>query len=324
MEPANPTVSVIVPNYNHAPFLTGRIESILRQTFRDFELIILDDHSSDQSKQIISSYQGNPKVSNIIYNDSNSGSPFRQWNKGIAMARGSLIWIAESDDYCEWNFLEKTVAKMKEYPSAGLVYSQSLEMDEITGENLLSFAHSPRFAHAFGQSYFAKGKSELNEKLAYENTIPNASGVLFRKSVYEEVHGTDETMRLCGDWLLWVKMLLVSDVYFLAEPLNYFRLTSASARSKFTRMQTFHERIRVLRLMIENDIPAAGKTQRLLIRNLFNSYKIHELKEPVRKVLAEPEMINHKTAKIIVGILLSFRDRIVRKFTASNKRMAPG
>ncbi len=85
MEPANPTVSVIVPNYNHAPFLTGRIESILRQTFRDFELIILDDHSSDQSKQIISSYQGNPKVSNIIYNDSNSGSPFRQWNKGIAM-----------------------------------------------------------------------------------------------------------------------------------------------------------------------------------------------------------------------------------------------
>lgn len=76
-------VSVIVPNYNHALFLEQRIESILNQTFQDFEVIILDDCSTDNSKKIIEKYRTHPKVSKIIYNDVNSGNTFKQWNTGI-------------------------------------------------------------------------------------------------------------------------------------------------------------------------------------------------------------------------------------------------
>ena len=74
-------VSVIIPNYNHSAFLKERIQSVLNQTYSDFELIILDDCSSDKSRDIIESFRSNPKVSHIIYNDRNSGSTFRQWNK---------------------------------------------------------------------------------------------------------------------------------------------------------------------------------------------------------------------------------------------------
>ena len=68
-------VSVIVPNYNHAPYLKQRIDSILNQTYQDFELILLDDCSSDMSRDIIESYRTNPHVSQIDYNDINSGTP---------------------------------------------------------------------------------------------------------------------------------------------------------------------------------------------------------------------------------------------------------
>ena len=78
-----PIVSIIVPNYNYARFLDIRMESILNQTFQDFEIILLDDHSTDNSVEIIEKYRNNPKVSYIDINKENSGSPFRQWKKGI-------------------------------------------------------------------------------------------------------------------------------------------------------------------------------------------------------------------------------------------------
>ena len=99
-----PLVSIIVPNYNHAKYLSARMDSILNQTFQDFEVIILDDCSTDNSRTVIDSYRDCEKVSNIVYNEVNSGSPFIQWNRGVSLARGSLIWIADTDDFCQIEF----------------------------------------------------------------------------------------------------------------------------------------------------------------------------------------------------------------------------
>jgi len=101
-----PTVSVIVPNYNHARYLRRRVDSILAQTYSDFELILLDDCSTDHSREILASYRDNPKV-RVEFNAKNSGTPFKQWNKGVQMARGRYIWIAESDDYADFRFLAR-------------------------------------------------------------------------------------------------------------------------------------------------------------------------------------------------------------------------
>src|SRR5206468_9731239 len=103
-----PTVSVVVPNYNHARYLRRRIDSILSQTYQDFELILLDDSSTDNSREILDSYLDNAKV-RIEYNDKNSGTVFKHWNKGVRMACGQYIWMAESDDYADPRFLARMV-----------------------------------------------------------------------------------------------------------------------------------------------------------------------------------------------------------------------
>lgn len=114
-------VSVIIPSYNHAKFLVDRIESVLTQSYTLFELIILDDASSDNSREIIESYRHHPLISRIIYSDKNSGSPFCQWQKGISLAKFDWIWIAESDDIALPNFLENAVKELSKNINAGLL-----------------------------------------------------------------------------------------------------------------------------------------------------------------------------------------------------------
>ncbi|MEY3049953.1 MAG: hypothetical protein RL365_1991, partial [Bacteroidota bacterium] len=110
----NPLVSVIIPNYNHAPYLQERIDSVLNQTYRDFEVIVLDDCSSDNSREIIERYRGYEKISHIEYNSVNSGSTFKQWQKGLVFAKGEWIWIAESDDVAHPDFLLKCLSSVQE------------------------------------------------------------------------------------------------------------------------------------------------------------------------------------------------------------------
>lgn len=98
MSSLNPLVSVVVPNYNYADYLAPRIDSILRQTFSDFELLLLDDCSTDHSVSVMKKYASDPRVVAIDVNQTNTGSPFPQWMKGIKMARGKYVWIAEADD----------------------------------------------------------------------------------------------------------------------------------------------------------------------------------------------------------------------------------
>ena len=102
----NSLVSVIIPNYCHAQYLDQRIQSVLEQTYQNFEVIILDDKSTDNSLEVIDKYRSHPKVAKVIINEVNSGSPFKQWERGINEASGDIIWIAESDDYCTPDFLE--------------------------------------------------------------------------------------------------------------------------------------------------------------------------------------------------------------------------
>lgn len=122
-------ISVIIPNYNHSQYLKQRIDSVLNQTYRDFEVIILDDNSKDNSREIIQHYHGHPKISHIIYNEVNSGSTFKQWEKGIELANGEYIWIAESDDYCDSNFLKIMYQRFKDDDKLGIVFCHSIIID---------------------------------------------------------------------------------------------------------------------------------------------------------------------------------------------------
>src|ERR1039457_6122850 len=119
-----PKVSIVVPNYNHARYLRRRVESVLRQTFQDFEVILLDDCSPDDSRSILQEYADDPRI-RIEFNEVNSGSPFKQWNKGVRLAQGSYVWIAESDDYADERLLERLVAVLEKEPEAAFAYCRS-------------------------------------------------------------------------------------------------------------------------------------------------------------------------------------------------------
>ena len=225
-----PKVSVIVPNYNHAPYLSQRIESILGQTYNDLELLILDDASTDNSQQILTRYYDRPQV-RVLVNNTNSGSAFAQWNRGIALAMGEYVWIAESDDSADPQFLERLVPLLDEAPNLGLAYCQSRlingDGDEIgDGLNYTSDLDDQRWKTDF----INNGRNEIRNYLIFKNTIPNASAVLTRRNVLNNTLPVDDSFKLCGDWMHWGKVLLHSDLVYVAEPLNLWRLGSSNSR----------------------------------------------------------------------------------------------
>ena len=129
MNSSSPKISIIVPNYNYAYFLDKRIESILKQTYTDYEIILLDDASSDDSVKVLEKYKNNPHVSQIVVNEQNTGSPFKQWMKGILLAKGEWIWIAEADDLCEPTFLETCMHYIKTESNIAICNTGSVYID---------------------------------------------------------------------------------------------------------------------------------------------------------------------------------------------------
>lgn len=130
-------VTIILPNYNHASYLPERLDSIFNQTHQNFEVIILDDCSSDESLAILNPYKNHPKTAHFEVNEQNSGSPFKQWQKGLKLAKGDFVWIAESDDYCDLNFLESQLRQIREQNLDVVVAeTKSVKNKKITGRIL--------------------------------------------------------------------------------------------------------------------------------------------------------------------------------------------
>lgn len=225
-------VSIIVPNYNHARYLPKRIESILRQTYQDFELILLDDCSTDESRSVLLRYADDPRV-RFEFNDVNSGSPFKQWNRGVCLARGSYVWIAESDDYADERFLERLVRVLERDESIAYAYCRSWRVTEYGQLSGFEDTYIPhQGTRGWASDYSVDGERECREYFLFVNAVPNASAVLLKKSAYDSVSGADESLVLCGDWKLWAALALTGRVEYLNEPLNYYRNHEVTQRNR--------------------------------------------------------------------------------------------
>lgn len=232
---AVPLVSVIVPNYNYARYLDERIQSILNQEFQDFEIILLDDASSDASPQVLERYANHPKVSAVELNERNSGSPFAQWEKGISLARGKYIWIAEADDSAEPDFLRFTVEALERNPKASVAMTMSRLVDSEGKPH--SRAPFEKFKED-GKAALYDGNAYNSSRMQYHNYCYNASMVLFRKSKYEQLtRRVYRSMRYTGDWAFWVEMFHDAQLVEIHRKLNRFRLHGSSTTVKGTRNQ---------------------------------------------------------------------------------------
>lgn len=207
---ALPLVSVVVPNYNYKRYLNLRIQSILQQTYQNIELILLDDASTDGSEEVLSDYQDHAKVSHILLNEHNTGNPFKQWFKGMQLAKGKYIWIAEADDLCELTFLEKVVPLMEKYQQAAVCFAGSKYIDK--DGNVLS-CDMNKWKSAIPPYAVFNGETYAEHNLYWRGYIANASSAIFRKSMVN-VQNMEQClqMRYSGDWLFWFYMAMQGDI----------------------------------------------------------------------------------------------------------------
>lgn len=232
MSSRNPKISVIVPNYNHATYLNQRIDSILQQAFQDFELIILDDCSKDNSKEIIESYRANPHISQIIYNAFNSGSAFKQWNKGISLAKGEWIWIAESDDWAETDFLSVMLKNARQHPNCGLVFSKARYMQD--GKEMWHMEETGNVTEYSGENF-------VREKLAKANVIYNVSMVLFKRALFPKIEQSlYDDMKLCGDWFFYAQLCKYTDVLEIDKVCSNYRIHNRNTSSLSSYKQYYY------------------------------------------------------------------------------------
>ena len=219
----HPYVSVIIPNYNHAEFLNQRIDSVLNQTYQNYEVIILDDKSTDRSIDIIKQYKNNQHISHIIVNSQNSGSPFIQWQKGFELAKGDLIWIAESDDACEKELLEILVDEFEKDENCVLAFCNSFKID-TKGERI-GEAGMKSDLHMNGIDFF--------DKFLYRYCfINNASSAVFKKILLHQIDWRHSNLKGSGDWILWIEISRCGNVAYVDQPLNFFRIHGSNTTTQ--------------------------------------------------------------------------------------------
>lgn len=264
-----PTLSVIVPNFNHERFVGERIQSVLNQGFEDIEIIVLDDASTDHSIDVINRYVSSNSNITLHTNLRCSGSPFKQWRKGLDISRGVLVWIAESDDSCSNNFLSCVLNGFAKN-GVNISYARTVNIDEFGNKNeeYINKYLAKVSAHKFRSDYFCSGYSEVEQAMAVACTIVNASGAIMRKSALLDAIQLADDFKMCGDWIIYLAMLREGSICYNVEAENYFRRHSSSVVSRLEGTDIyFEERSRIARYVVEN-FGVSDRTINKMIINL--------------------------------------------------------
>jgi glycosyltransferase involved in cell wall biosynthesis len=244
LEAPIPKVSVVIPNYNYSRYLPQRIASVLNQSVPVWEIIFLDDASSDDSVAVARQLLHNCSIRyRIVENTKNSGSVSSQWQKGVDLAQGDLVWIAEADDWAARDFVKIASAPFSD-PAMSVSYTQSNQVSgsgEILSASYLDYIADVD-ASRWRKPFVSDGASELASGLSVKNTLPNVSGVIFDRAALQNVLGRhmDEIMkyRVAGDWCVYALLAMTGNFAYDPRPMNYHRRHESSVTiSRFTRAE---------------------------------------------------------------------------------------
>ncbi|MDO4296141.1 MAG: glycosyltransferase [bacterium] len=304
-------VSIIVPNYNHEKYLRKRLDSIYAQSYQNYEVLLLDDCSSDNSREILKEYaQKHPQNTRLLFNTHNSGGVFRQWKKGIQAASGDLCWMAESDDFADPNFLETLVPFFAD-ESVMLAYAhmnfwQNGKACAFTYENYLS----PIKHQVWKQEYVRSAYQEVKEALGIKNVIPNASGVVFRKpnhlSIFEDTNFLN--MKICGDWIFYLNLIVGGRIAYSPLTNNYFNLhDDSSSKITHTKECYYQEHAAVAETIASfyPDCEEALRQNREIIHAYYGSVMQHPNEEEFQELYNDTAIQNalqHRKSSILISI----------------------
>jgi len=222
-----PRVSIIVPNFNHEPYLRQRLESIYSQTYTNFEVILLDDCSTDNSRSILQEYSKRYKnITTCVFNASNSGGVFNQWKKGFSLARGELIWIAESDDFCD-NSLLATLVPFFRNEAIKLAFCRS---DFISDDGNRKLWTSEEYLadtqiDIWNRTFIKSAHWLVNHVWSMRNIVANVSSAVFRHPGDISLLQSDtwNSLKLCGDWIFYLNIIRGGLVAYSTQSTNCYR-----------------------------------------------------------------------------------------------------
>ncbi len=278
-------ISVVVPNYNYARYLRERLRSIFDQTAPIFEVIVLDDASTDGSLVELKALEAEfGRIFTLIGNKKNSGSAFEQWRRGIDAARGDLIWVAEADDVSDPAFLE-TISRAFEDPETVFAFTDSRAIDP---DGKVIWPSYKQYYATVGPGLLSRdvtmpAREFLAEHLAVKNLIMNVSAVLWRKSALVAAMAKTEKeladLRVAGDWRLYAEACLASEsghVSYFAKPLNSHRRHADSVTQMLDAERHLAE-IKRVHEVVDNRLPPDGTRramQRSYIKELTEQFDL--------------------------------------------------
>lgn len=241
-------ISVVVPNYNYQNFLLKRVYSILTQTEKISEIILLDDCSTDASGSVINEIA--EKIGYFvpvkkIFNDQNSGCAFKQWQKGFSYATGDYVWIAEADDCCEKTLLENVVKPIRENPDKKIYLSYVDTAfiniyDKITLPTIKPEIDILKTGH-WDSDYVNKGTKEVESYSFLNNTVANVSSCIIKKDNYDEIFEKIIHYRQAGDWLFYVNVIKRGYIAYTNKTLNYYKVHGENISSTMNQLAHFKE-----------------------------------------------------------------------------------
>lgn len=217
MKQKPPKVSVIIPTYNRADLLPRTIESVLNQTFKNFELIIVDDGSTDNTEEVVKEFQERDERVRYIWQE-NSGGAAKPKNNGIKNSRGDYIAILDSDD--EW-LPDKLVKQLElfessSHPELGFVDCNALMVDEKSGKHW--------------EYRIPPYKNVLKEILA-RDYMGSGSGIMYKKSVFDTIGLFDENLKRGQDWEIRIRIAQKYGFDCVDEPLYKYYVHSENLSS---------------------------------------------------------------------------------------------
>jgi glycosyltransferase involved in cell wall biosynthesis len=207
-----PRVSLVVTCYNYGRFLGQCLDSVVDQTLTDWEAIVIDDASTDETGEVLARYQDVPGI-RVVRHSERAGN-IRSYNEGLDLAAGRYVGILSADDYLlRSDGLERQVAVFEDAPGVGLVYSAHSIVQ--AGSPVLHVVPWPRAAVRPGLDEF--------RKLMWGNYVLH-SGALLRREVERELGPYDPALTHTGDWDMWLRAAARHPVGYIAEPLYAYRI----------------------------------------------------------------------------------------------------
>ncbi|WP_162818168.1 glycosyltransferase [Aquirhabdus parva] len=226
-----PKVSVVIPSYNHCDYVAAAINSVLNQTFQDFEIVVTDDGSSDGTPDIVATFT-DPRIKLKRF-EKNKGACWAT-NDAIRRAQGDYIAVLNSDDEFLPEKLQKQVALLDSHPEFGAVFAYPEIMDEEG--NVLSVEGQQKHAGIFNESN--KPQAQWLSRLLQTNCLCHPT-VLIRRTCYDAVGLYSPNLRSLPDYEMWVRVLLHTNIYIIQEPLIRMRIFAAGGNESGQRPDQF-------------------------------------------------------------------------------------